>query len=272
MTDEQHDTEAALLDHQQEIANLLARVKDAPRLVAFLSEVARRGHRATFEELTQFTAVLEATLAKALLLREEDQALPEDEHINAAHPLLTGDYELHADAVRMVGAKRSKNALVDLVNWLLARAVESERQALQRQAIMRRADRDRAGAEQRAANLEAEAHRWSERFFEKCKESALLATRVESMAAVITKWLNGGGSSNLVELSELEVRRARDCFEASAAPATAPTADVMRAALEELELHHVALNAASGRHEAESRTLFIVRAALGKPQAPGPSE
>lgn len=49
-----------------------------------------------------------------------DSALPEDEQIAAAHPTRTGRHDLYAEAMRMVGAKRSKGALVDLVNWLLS--------------------------------------------------------------------------------------------------------------------------------------------------------
>lgn len=50
---------------------------------------------------------------------EDDQTIPEDEAIKAAHPVRTGEHELYAEAVRMVSAKRSKYALVDLVNYLL---------------------------------------------------------------------------------------------------------------------------------------------------------
>jgi hypothetical protein len=52
---------------------------------------------------------------------EDDQPLPEDDQICAAHPLRTGNHERYVEAMRLVGAKRSKYALVDLVNWLLSR-------------------------------------------------------------------------------------------------------------------------------------------------------
>lgn len=52
---------------------------------------------------------------------DEDRPLPEDSKIEEAHPLNSGEHELYAEAVRMVGAKRSKYALVDLVHWLLVR-------------------------------------------------------------------------------------------------------------------------------------------------------
>lgn len=59
---------------------------------------------------------------------EEDKPLPEDAKIEAAHPTRSGEHKLYAEAVRMVGAKRSKYALVDLVNWLLLRIETYDRQ------------------------------------------------------------------------------------------------------------------------------------------------
>lgn len=58
-----------------------------------------------------------------------DGPLPEDAAIAAAHPLWTGSHDLMAEAYRMVGAKRSKAALAELVHWLLRRAVFAERRA-----------------------------------------------------------------------------------------------------------------------------------------------
>jgi len=57
---------------------------------------------------------------------DDDQPLPEDEQIRAAHPMETDDHETYEEALRMVGAKRSKYALVDLVNWLLRRIKEQD--------------------------------------------------------------------------------------------------------------------------------------------------
>lgn len=48
-----------------------------------------------------------------------DLPLPEDAEIKAAHPLRTGRHDLYAEAMRLVGAKHSKGALVELVNWQL---------------------------------------------------------------------------------------------------------------------------------------------------------
>lgn len=52
----------------------------------------------------------------------EDQPIPEDEAIKAAHPTRSGQHEAYQEAMRLVGAKRSKAALVELVNWLLLEA------------------------------------------------------------------------------------------------------------------------------------------------------
>lgn len=49
----------------------------------------------------------------------EDEPIPEDAAIDAAHPLATGRHDIYAEAMRIVGAKHSKGALVDVVNWLL---------------------------------------------------------------------------------------------------------------------------------------------------------
>lgn len=59
---------------------------------------------------------------------DDDKPIPEDADILAAHPINTGRHDLYAEAMRMVGAKRSKGALVDLVNWLLATVQELQRQ------------------------------------------------------------------------------------------------------------------------------------------------
>lgn len=48
-----------------------------------------------------------------------DMPLPEDDAIAEAYPTRSGRHDLYAEAMRMVGAKRSKGQLVMLVNWLL---------------------------------------------------------------------------------------------------------------------------------------------------------
>jgi hypothetical protein len=73
----------------------------------------------------QMARTLERELAEALAWSDDDRPLPEDEAIQAAHPLKTKAYDRHREAMRLVGAKRSKGALVDLVNWLLSRCEQS---------------------------------------------------------------------------------------------------------------------------------------------------
>lgn len=57
---------------------------------------------------------------------EEDSPIPEDEQIRAAHPMQTKQHKLYEEAMRLVGAKKSKFALVSLVNWLLAELAEAK--------------------------------------------------------------------------------------------------------------------------------------------------
>ncbi|MDR3533972.1 MAG: hypothetical protein P4L90_25830 [Rhodopila sp.] len=51
-----------------------------------------------------------------------DQPLPEDADITAAHPMNSGRNDLYTEAMRLVGARRSKAGLVELVTWLLLKA------------------------------------------------------------------------------------------------------------------------------------------------------
>lgn len=58
----------------------------------------------------------------------EDKPLPEDEAIKAAFPTRSGHHGAYGEAMRLVGARQSKGALVSLVNWLLVRIAKlSER-------------------------------------------------------------------------------------------------------------------------------------------------
>jgi hypothetical protein len=77
----------------------------------YISELRERAERAE-QALNQF---------KNMWPTEEDKPLPEDAQISDAHPLRTNDHKTYAEAVRLVSAKHSKYALVDLVNWLLWR-------------------------------------------------------------------------------------------------------------------------------------------------------
>lgn len=58
---------------------------------------------------------------------EDDREIPEDEDIKQIHPLNTDDFETYMKAVQMVSAKRSKYALVNLVNYLLAGIKEARK-------------------------------------------------------------------------------------------------------------------------------------------------
>ncbi len=62
----------------------------------------------------------------ALAWTDNDRELPEDEAIHDTHPVRDGSGKIYLEAMRMVGAKRSKGGLVDLVNWLLHRISEEE--------------------------------------------------------------------------------------------------------------------------------------------------
>lgn len=92
-------------------------------------------------EMQARIAELERELAGALAWTADDQPLPEDDAIRAAHPCETDRHDLYADAMRLVGAKRSKGALVDLVNWLLATRGHAERDRL-REALVRYGQHD----------------------------------------------------------------------------------------------------------------------------------
>jgi len=52
---------------------------------------------------------------------DDDRPLPEDAAILAAFPTRSGRHDLYGEAMRLVGARRSKGGLVELVNWLLHR-------------------------------------------------------------------------------------------------------------------------------------------------------
>lgn len=68
------------------------------------------------------TAFMAMRLAESWPEQWGDQPLPEDAEIAGAHPMITGRDDLYAEAMRLVGARRSKAALVDLVGWLLLKA------------------------------------------------------------------------------------------------------------------------------------------------------
>lgn len=73
------------------------------------------------EDLRAENARLKERVAELEQWCSEDRPSPEDDEISAAspHPMRSGRHDLYAEAMRFVGAKQSKAALVDLVNWLL---------------------------------------------------------------------------------------------------------------------------------------------------------
>lgn len=60
-----------------------------------------------------------------------DEPLPEDDAITLAHPLRSGRHDLYAEAMRLVGARRSKGGLVELVCWLLLRVAVAEKRHME---------------------------------------------------------------------------------------------------------------------------------------------
>ena len=51
----------------------------------------------------------------------DDQDLPEEDQIHAAHPVSSGRHDLFIEAMRLVRAKRSKYGLIGVITWLLLR-------------------------------------------------------------------------------------------------------------------------------------------------------
>lgn len=109
-------------------ADMLARAR-SEKLAAicgaiYLHDIGLGG--AQLQLLALLDEVAEEARAAALAWTDEDQSLPEDDAITAAHPAYSDKHHnLYTEAMRMVGAKRSKGALVGLVCWLLVRAEEA---------------------------------------------------------------------------------------------------------------------------------------------------
>lgn len=60
----------------------------------------------------------------------DDFPLAEDEAIDHAYPIESGRHDLYEEAMRLVGAKCSKGALVALVNWLLHQIDDHQKQII----------------------------------------------------------------------------------------------------------------------------------------------
>jgi hypothetical protein len=95
-------------------------------------DAERQQREAAERERDEADRMLTSGLAQAHAERDEalrwgDSAQPEDDAIKSAHPSRTGKHETYGEAMRLVGARRSKGALVALVNWLLAERDEATR-------------------------------------------------------------------------------------------------------------------------------------------------
>ena len=87
-------------------------------------EEERKKEHAECDALMTRIVKLEAEIDRTSKDEWDDRELrPEEEAaIHAAFPTRSERHDLYAEAMRLVGAKRSKNELVKLVNWLLHRA------------------------------------------------------------------------------------------------------------------------------------------------------
>lgn len=121
--------------------------------------IERDEYKAKFEAMKADWVVLmgERDEARRVAIEwtQEDLPLPEDAVIHAAHPNRTGAHERYQEALRLVGAKRSKYALVDLVNWMLSERDEARAEAASWKA--KREDSERYVESYRKAMLEARA-------------------------------------------------------------------------------------------------------------------
>jgi energy-converting hydrogenase A subunit M len=93
-----------------------------------------------------------------------DHPLPEDDAIAAAHPMRTGKHDTYQEANRLVSAKHSKGALVELVNWLLV-----ERDALKKELAIEQSEFDAVLSDRDTAD--SLVKEWHSRF-EQAKEHA----------------------------------------------------------------------------------------------------
>lgn len=82
----------------------------------------REGSKIEQAKAALAAAALPAQGALTQWASPDDQPLAEDAEIDAAHPVNVSDpavHEVYQEALRMVGARRSKYGLVNLVHWLL---------------------------------------------------------------------------------------------------------------------------------------------------------
>lgn len=104
----------------------------------------------------------------------DDEPIDEDESINSAHPTKTNLHGVWAKAEQMVSAKRSKFALVALVNWLLQLTIAHR----QRMEAMLADTEDTETRYRRLENMFAQARRTTAEPLEK---------RIKELEAQINK-------------------------------------------------------------------------------------
>jgi hypothetical protein len=113
------------------------------------------------------------------LTREREEALApwndrEDRwsaEIEAAHPIHSGSHKEYLQAMEMVGARHSKGALVDLVNWLLRRSATAYARGVEDAArVTRRTEID-------APNIAGTYDRLMAEQAEKLRDAVLAAIR-----------------------------------------------------------------------------------------------
>lgn len=137
----QHNENVALYEdrmarwHAQEAALAEERARHAETRAE--AEASRASHLEQINALWGNWSVAERELLEAEMRVVEleklatdpwaDRPIPEDEEIDEAFPTRSGRHDLYAHAMRMVGAKRSKGALVALVNMLLVRLARQMR-------------------------------------------------------------------------------------------------------------------------------------------------
>jgi hypothetical protein len=104
---------------------------------------------ATFDPPTVLSLLARLSAAEAEIARRDavaqaswgDQKDEHTEAIRAAHPTRTDDFETYDTALAMIGTRHGKYELVNLVNWLLARAKAAEAQASPHELAELRGDR-----------------------------------------------------------------------------------------------------------------------------------
>lgn len=93
------------------------------KMVLRIEEERKKEHAETDALMTRIVK-LEAEIDRTSVDEWDDRPIPEDAAIHAAFPTRSERHDLYQEAMRLVGAKRSKGELVKLVNWLLHRAEE----------------------------------------------------------------------------------------------------------------------------------------------------